>query len=317
MAIRHAIANWIDTAGPSLRARSIIKSAAFKSREGIGYCQFPETLVRYRVVGNGPQTLVLAVDAPVVIEQYDKLIEFLRNDFRIVVFETPGSGFSLPGTRYRFDFLAANDLVARFLQQLDFGPYILAFPCVSAYGAIDIANRFPALVAGVVVMQAPSWSEAVKWKHGRDRTGVLGRPIIGQLLLQFLKRKRAPQWFDAAVGKRDMLPEFVKTTDHAFAHGACFCLASAFQHYLTDATQALAVVKQPALIIWGEADASHRHTDKASTKHYFPDARDLRFPDAGHFPELEEPEMFSREVKQWARTILTLPNETMRKVDSI
>jgi hypothetical protein len=53
--------------------------------------------------------------------------------------------------------------------------------------------------------------------------------VIGQVALQALKRKQAPQWFDAAVGNREKLSEFVETTDVAFAHGACFCLASAFQ----------------------------------------------------------------------------------------
>lgn len=308
MAITSAIANWIDTIGPSLQARSMVNAAASNTREGINFFHMAEKLVRYRVVGNGSHTLVLAVDAPVVIGQYDQLIDLLKNDFRVVVFELPGSGFSLPGTRYRFGFVPANDLVAKFLRDLNFGPYLLAFPCVSAYAAIDIANRYPDLVAGVVAMQAPAWNEAVKWKHARDPNGVLARPILGQLLLKVMKRKLARQWLRGAIGKSDMLPDFVKNTDHAFSYGAWFCLASAFQHYLTDTPPSLGTVRQPALIIWGEADRSHRHTDKTSTRQYFPDAQDLRFREAGHFPEIEEAAMFAAAVRHWARTILLKPN---------
>ena len=119
------------------------------------------------------------------------------------------------------------------------------------------------------------------------------------MVLQVLKRRRAPLWFDAAVGNRDKLADFVETTDHALSGGACFCLASAFQRYLTDVPPPLAAVKQPSLIIWGDADKSHRRTDKTSSRIYCPDADELFLPNAGHFPELEQPELFAQKIRQW------------------
>jgi pimeloyl-ACP methyl ester carboxylesterase len=203
------------------------------------------------------------------------MIQCLKDDFRVIMFEIPGFGFSLPRSGFRFDFTKVNDLVAEFLRRLALGPYLLAFPCVSAYGAIDIAARFPSLVSGVVLVQAPSWSEEVKWKHGRDRQGILSKPVIGQLALQALKRKQAPQWFDAAVGNREKLSEFVETTDVAFSHGACFCLASAFQRYLTDTEQPLSIVNQPSLArasrvpvifpSWKSPEGSHERYENGLT----------------------------------------------------
>jgi pimeloyl-ACP methyl ester carboxylesterase len=299
MSIIESLATWIDTIGPRLRLRSALTSDRFNSRPDVRYASFPECIVRYRVSGNGPRTLVLATDPPVTVEQYDRLIGLLENDFRVVVFEIPGFGFSLPRSGFCFDFIKLNDVVARFLQRLDFGPYILAFPCVAAYGAIDIAERFPNLVSHLVLIQAPSWAEQIKWKHGRDRSGVLSRPLAGQVVLQALKRKSAPRWFDAAVGNRDMLADFVETTDRALRAGACFCLASAFQRYLTDTPPRLAAIEQPSLIFWGEADKSHRRTDKASSRMYCPDAEEVFVAHAGHFPELEQPELFAQKIRQW------------------
>lgn len=142
MSVVESLATWVDTIGPRLRVRSVLASDRFHSRPDIRYVRFPECIIRYRVSGSGPQTVVLATDPPVAIEQYDALIELLKPDFRVVVLEIPGFGFSLPLSGFRFDFATLNDVVARFLAQLDFGPYILAFPCVAAYGAIDIAARF-------------------------------------------------------------------------------------------------------------------------------------------------------------------------------
>jgi pimeloyl-ACP methyl ester carboxylesterase len=317
-AISTAVATWVDTMMPGVRSRSAAQSSAFNSRPGIASLELPDALIRYRMVGNGPQALVLAADPPVVIEQYDEPIHCLESDFRIIVFEPPGFGFSLPRSGLRFDFTRMNDVVAEFLRRLAVGPYLLAFPCITAYGAIDIAARFPSLVSGVALIQAPSWSEEVKWKHGRDRQGILSKPVIGQLILQALKRKRAPQWFDAAVGNREKLSDFVATTATAFSHGACFCLASAFQRYMTDKEPALGAVNQPSLVIWGEADRTHRHTDKSSTRQYCPQAKEIRFANAGHFPELEEPEMFGREIRAWAFSldVLRINSERMAQTES-
>lgn len=300
MSIVESLATWVDTIGPRLRLRSVLTSDLFNSRPDIRYVSFPECIIRYRVSGSGPRTLVLATDPPVAAEQYDKLIELLSKDFRVVVFEIPGFGFSLPLSGFRFDFVTLNDVVAKFLSQLDLGPSILAFPCVAAYGAIDIAARFPHLVSHVVLIQAPSWTEQIKWKHRRDKRGVLSRPLVGQVVLQALKRRSAPPWFEAAIGNRDKLADFVKTTDHALRGGACFCLASAFQRYLTDAPAQLATIRQPSLIYWGEADKSHRRTDKTSGRIYCPEAEEVFVAHAGHFPELEQPELFAQKMRQWA-----------------
>src|ERR1700730_2818448 len=154
MEISAGVATWIDTVIPNIRSRSIAQSSEFNSRPGIASLQLPDTLIRYRMVGDGPQTVVLAADPPVVIEQYDELIQCLEENFRVIVFEIPGFGFSLPRSGFRFDFAAMNNLVADFLRRLAVGPYLLVFPCVSAYGAIDIAARFPSLVSGVEVVAA-------------------------------------------------------------------------------------------------------------------------------------------------------------------
>jgi pimeloyl-ACP methyl ester carboxylesterase len=49
-------------------------------------------------------------------------------------------------------------------------------------------------------------------------------------------------------------------------------------------------------VIWGDADRTHRHTDKIFDEIVLSQSKELHFAGAGHFPELEEPEMFAREI---------------------
>jgi len=305
--MRTAPGVWVDTFGARRRLRRASGGRAFSSRPGMGCLDMGAAVIRFRTQGQGAHTLVLAADPPVVIEHYDDLVGLLKDDFRIVVLELPGFGFSLPMPGLTFDFRATNDLVAGALERLALGPYLLAFPCVSAYCAIDLAARFPDMVTGVVAMQAPSWPEEVKWKHGRDPGGLLSKPVIGQLALRALKRTVPRKWFGAAIGRRELLPGFVETADAAMAEGACFCLASVFQRYLTDEAPVLGPIRQPALVLWGEADRSHRHTEKTSTLTLLPGAREERFEKSGHFPELEEPERFAALVREWVETEVQQP----------
>ena len=180
--------------------------------------------LRYRTAGDGERLVILCTDPPVVLEQYDELLALLAPHHRVVVFEAPGFGFSAPAVDMDFSFAALNGAVEAFVEQLvdreGRGPATLAFPCVTAYAAVDVARRRPDLVASLLLMQAPSWAAELGWKRGRDKRGLLGTPGLGQVAMATLRRRRAPQWLDVAVGRRERLPAMTAAVDAAFAAGA-------------------------------------------------------------------------------------------------
>jgi len=47
--------------------------------------------------------------------------------------------------------------------------------------------------------------------------------------LNLLKRRRMRQWFSAALADESDTEKYAARCESAFDHGACFCLASAFQ----------------------------------------------------------------------------------------
>ena len=50
--------------------------------------------------GSGKPCIVFVPDGPNVIEHYERLSELLAPDYRVVCFDMPGFGFSLPSSSY-------------------------------------------------------------------------------------------------------------------------------------------------------------------------------------------------------------------------
>jgi pimeloyl-ACP methyl ester carboxylesterase len=271
------------------------RAVASTRKRGYGVFDAGTALIRYRTAGRG-QPIVFAADPPVVLEQYDELVRELAFDHAVTIIELPGFGFSAARSGFDFSVSAVTRVVTSFLDTLGSAPFVLAFPCATAYSAVAIANDRPDLVSAVVLAQAPSWSEELAWKARRDPKGILSTPFLGQLALRARRRTRSPDWFKAAAGSLRRCHQFIETTDAAFDNGATFSLASAFQRFLVGAP-ALAPVQVPALFVWGLADRTHRRTDRLSSRTLARDAHIIEAPELGHFPELEDPQWFGRSVR--------------------
>ena len=277
----------------------LIQQGGSKGRLGVQQMELSRCSVRYRIAGKGSRTIVFATDPPVVIEQYEELIKHLESSFKVVVIELPGFGFSHAKLNLSFEFEAYALSILEFLQKLNMGPYTLAFPCIAGYAAIWIANTHPQWVSRVVLMQTPSWEDAKLWQQRRDPHNLLRKPVVGQVLLHLLKRNRAAEWLKAAVGNQDKLEEFLKNTDQAFKQGASFSLASAFQYYLNEKPSHLGPLQQPALVVWGQQDRSYKKTAIDSSMSLCQNPTCCGLSDAGHFPELEAPDLFSHKLEDF------------------
>ena len=291
-------AELLDNTLPAIRSRSVVKGAASRSRPNIQFMDMGSTWIRYRIVGENGPTIILNADPPLTIESYDQTIASLSRYFRVVVFDVPGFGFSFPKRlNFRYDFDSITQILTRFLRQLNFGPYILAFPCLLGFCGIKIANLNPDLVSHMVLNQIPTWEGALGWREGRNIRGILGTPYLGQIALHLLKTSRCRDWFHLVIADADKADQLTDTALWSYQEGACFSLASCFQFYLTaDRKPQLEPVKQPSIIIWGECDGSHAKTDKRQTRQLTLDSEEVFIPNAGHSPEVETPDIFTQSV---------------------
>lgn len=293
------IGQLFDTLPAAFKRKLLLRKAEPWQGRAVKEMELSHSYVRYRVEGAGERTIVFATDPPIVLEQYDELIALLKNDFQVVILELPGFGYSFPKPGMSFRFESINQMIYEFLEKLGSGPYVLAFPCITAFSAIWLANRHPELVSALVLMQAPTWQGAMAWKHGRDPRHILSTPVLGQVMLHLLKYKRVPAWLQIAVGNPQKLKPFIDTSVYALRGGACFSLASAFQDYLDGEPGFITPVRQKTLIFWGEKDGSHENTLKSDSRSLAVAPECCHLAQAGHFPELEYPQLFVEKLRSF------------------
>src|SRR5262245_9016618 len=96
----------------------------------------PGAVLRVRVAGERGPCLVIVPDPPNVIEHYDRLIALLAPHMRVVCFEAPGFGFSVPAPDFDWSLAAQTRVMAALLTRLGHGPYLLALPCFAGLLAV-------------------------------------------------------------------------------------------------------------------------------------------------------------------------------------
>lgn len=221
--------------------------------------------VRVRDTGGDKPVVVFFCDPPVTVEAYDALLDQFRSDYRVLIIELFGFGFSRPNNSSGYEFKQTVDAMEEILSGMETDAMVLCGPCICGFVVTELARRGRLPVKGLILMQTPDFAGMLDWCGRMDPMGVLRIPFLGQSL--------------------------VHTTVEARESGAAFPLATMLQRWRKGPTDANLDI--PTLAIWGRQDRSHRDTDPESTLKHAPSAQVVLFNQCGHFTELEQPEAFS------------------------
>jgi pimeloyl-ACP methyl ester carboxylesterase len=236
--------------------------------------------------------VVFVPDGPNVIEHYGRLIELLTPHVRVVCFDMPGFGHSLPSRRYRHSLDQGAAAVLGVLDALHIRSATLAFSCANGFYALRAAQMAPDRIACLVLSQTPSLNAMHRWVE-RIIPRPITIPVVGQIAAWLFRRKAANSWYHAALPKTTEAGPFQDKALHALANGACFCLAGVVQGLCRENDELLSQVTTPLTVVWGTQDRSHRLTDPNSLSVSAPHAELVRFQDCGHFPDVEQPERYA------------------------
>jgi pimeloyl-ACP methyl ester carboxylesterase len=241
----------------------------------------------------GAPPVLLAADAPVVLEHLIPLVEMLRPHRRVVALEMPGFGFSRCTKAYRFTMPEQVDVLEGLLDALDIDQAHLAFTCINAFVATALARRAPMRVARLTLGQMPSLDEYRRWAARIDMK-VAGVPLlatqgIGQAIMVAAPTYIARKWFHGVSGPNADAAGLTRVASQVYADGGTFCLAALNQSMrsLTDAD--VGPVSVPTTFLWGTSDRSHRATKRDSCRVLAPGAEVVELEGLGHCFDLEDP----------------------------
>jgi pimeloyl-ACP methyl ester carboxylesterase len=254
-----------------------------------------------RVYDSGTATtkpcVIFVPDGPNVIEHYEALIALLSPHLRVVCFDMPGFGHSLPQASYTHSLDQGAQAVLGVMDALSIDKATLAFSCANGFYAIRAALKAPQRVSQLVLSQTPSLQDMHTWVE-RIIPKPLKVPVFGQLVAWLFRRRTALPWYRAALPRTTDAVPFQDKARYALACGSCFCLAGVVQGLLGEAPESLRGVSTPCTVIWGTMDRSHKPTKPQSLLAYLPHANVVYFDDCGHFPDIEQPERYAAHLLQ-------------------
>ena len=242
--------------------------------------------------GAAKPCVVFVPDGPNVIEHYEALIGLLAPRFRVVCFDMPGFGFSLPQPSYQHSLMEGANAVLGVLDGLGIRTATLAFSCANGFYALQTALIAPERIERLVLSQTPSLTAMHAWTY-RNIPVPLRVPVIGQVIAWLFRWRAAHDWYGRALPRTTDAQLFRRTAHDALSSGGCFCLAGVVQGLMREHATPLTSIEAPCTIIWGTKDHSHRNTNADSLLQYLPQAEIIRWEDCGHFPDIEHPERYA------------------------
>jgi len=250
---------------------------------------------RVRIFDSGGTlpAVLFVPDGPNVIEHYERLFALLKPHLRVVCFDMPGFGFSLPSASYTHSLDQGAATVMAVLDALKIERTTLAFSCANGFYALRAAKLAPQRVASLFLAQTPSMPAMRRWTE-RIVPGLLRMPVLGQLAMWITRKRAAHGWYDIALPRGTEREPFRVPARRALACGACFSLAGVVQGLVRESDVAVSGVTTPCALVWGVRDHSHKHTPPASLHDCVPHAELVLFENCGHFPDIEQPERYAR-----------------------
>ena len=248
--------------------------------------------------GSG-SVLLLIHGFPLNLEMWRPQIEDLSNHYRIIAVDLRGHGHSPPTPGpYSMDLLA--DDCAAVLDTLGVdGPVVVCGLSMGGYVSFALYRRHPQLISALILVATRPGSDSDLAKANREKAIAETKQHGPQPVLdKMLKILLAPDTYKSK-------PELVKNLADIIALTSTKGILSALAGMKDrpDSTILLGQINIPALVIHGAHDQIIALNESESMASGVKNSRLEIIPDAGHLPNLEQPENFNSIVSDFLASI--------------
>ncbi|MCA9968609.1 MAG: alpha/beta fold hydrolase [Anaerolineales bacterium] len=245
-------------------------------------------------------TLLLIHGFPFSSAMWELQIEDLGDLVRVVAPDLRGFGrSSAPPPPYTVGTYA--DDCADLLDYLAIpGPVVVGGLSMGGYVALEFYRRYPERVAGLILAATRAGADSESAQAGRDATAeAVQEKGVDVLVDGMLPKLLAPETAETQPDVVDFVRELIEGASVNGAVGALMAMKTR-----PDSTGMLADIGVPTLIIHGADDALIPLAEAQAMYEAIPDAELVVVPDAGHLPNLEQPDVFSDAVADFLEMLI-------------
>ncbi len=187
----------------------------------------------------------------------------------------------------------ADDCV-HLLDHLGFsGPVVIGGLSMGGYVALEICRRHPERVAGLILAATRAGADSAEGKAGRDKAAAqVADEGVAAIAEGMLPKLLAPGTYKERPDLVEFVGEMMLATSVDGVVGALAAMRDR-----PDSTPDLPGFDVPALVIHGQEDQLIPVSEAEIMAAGLPEAELVIVPDAGHLPNLEQPEVFDDAVR--------------------
>src|SRR5262249_8685729 len=266
--------------------------------------------INYHV--DGPDSapwLVLSNSLATNLSTWDDQARELGRAFRVLRYDQRGHGATeAPAGRYTFELLIADALAlmdALAIKKAHFGGLSMG-----GATALGLAQQHPDRLDRVIVCDSPCQSTPTSSQQWKERIVVAQKQGMEALVEPTLARWFPPEVMKANPPHLDKVRQMIRTTP---VNGFIGCAAALADH---NYAAAVATLTRPVLFMVGEKDAAAPPMRKLNEA--LPASRYVELAGAGHISNLDQPEAFTRPIKDFlaAKCEPCSPGMPLRRLQS-
>ena len=249
------------------------------------------TEVHYRDTGSGKDVVLLLHAFPLHSGMWSRQIAALEKKHRLIAPDYRGLGKSAPPREPSTMDLLAHDVRA-LLEHLRIERAAVAGLSMGGYLAFELYRQAPALFRGIALCDTRAAADTDEGKANREKFAkTTVEKGLGWVSEEMIPKLLKPQPDAAAVKEvRDLI-----------AHGTPAGVAAAQRGMALrpDSSPTLAAIQCPALVVTGAEDTLIPVAEAEKMAKAIRGAKLVKVPGAGHLPNIENPEPFTKALAQF------------------
>jgi 3-oxoadipate enol-lactonase len=240
---------------------------------------------------DGAPWLILSNSLATNLSMWDRQAEDFKDTFRVLRYDQRGHGQTeAPAGRYTFDTLIADVIALMDALSIDRAHWCgVSMGCATGMG---LAQKHPDRFDRMILCDNPGRSSPETHRQWEERIAIAQQGGMPALLQSTMERWFPPETLAANPPHMDLIRQMILTTPE---NGFIGCSAALGDH---DFRPLMPQVKNPVLWMCGEKDG-HNAAAMKVMQDELPGSQYVVLPGAGHISNMDQPEMFSRKMREF------------------